>query len=514
MSFIDDMKIGKKLLGGFIIVLAIMAIIAAYGYISANDAAARSTEMYNNRLVPIQHLGAVDGDFQTIRAEIYRYVYVPSARTASVTTFASLKEDVKKEMDAYRTSQLTAEQKVDLEKFDTNYAVFITELEKVMKSADSDDTKAVDAALSAGSPLITARTNAVNAYKDLIQSNVDEAAGLDTASKAAASTAAFYLAILSIAGILIGLGVAIYLSGSITGPIDRVATHLKELSKGHLGNRLKMNRKDEIGEMAATMDQFSDDLQNQVIGTMKRIADGDLSMDVKVTDSQDEIGPALKTTVESLRSLIAEANMLSNAAVAGQLSVRGNPDKFKGGYREIIAGVNQTIEGIVVPVRSGMQTCNEYADGNFTARFDESVTIQGDLVRYKNAINNIGVQVSKALQIVNQQVGDLAASAEEANASVEEVSAGSAQVAKNASGVSVNAEKATQGVEQVQKAMEDLSRTIQDVATKSELVAKIVQDTTTFSKEGMELAQKTEQGMQGITKSDRKSTRLNSSHRL
>ena len=127
--------------------------------------------------------------------------------------------------------------------------------------------------------------------------------------------------------------------------------------------------------------------------------------------------------------------------------------------------------------------------------------VQGDFVKFKQALNNIGIEVSKSLSLINQQVGDLAASAEEANASVEEVSAGSAQVAKNASGVSVNAEKATQGVEQVQKAMEDLSRTIQDVATKSELVAKIVQDTTTFSKEGMELAQKTEQGMQGITKS-------------
>ena len=41
MSFVDDMKIGKKLIGGFLIVLAIMAIIALYGYTSANDAAMR-----------------------------------------------------------------------------------------------------------------------------------------------------------------------------------------------------------------------------------------------------------------------------------------------------------------------------------------------------------------------------------------------------------------------------------------------------------------------------------------
>jgi methyl-accepting chemotaxis protein len=193
--------------------------------------------------------------------------------------------------------------------------------------------------------------------------------------------------------------------------------------------------------------------------------------------------------------------MLSKAAVAGQLSTRGNAEKFKGGYRDVITGINETLDAVVKPVNEAMNVSNEYAQGNFTARFDEKISVQGDFVTFKQGLNNIGIQVSKALVSINQQVGDLAASAEEANASVEEVSAGSAQVAKNASGVSINAEKATQGIEQVQRAMEDLSHTVQDVATKSEMVAKLVQDTTTFSQEGMELAKKIEKGMQGITRS-------------
>jgi methyl-accepting chemotaxis protein len=501
MSFIDDMKIGKKLISGFIIVLVIMAVISVYAYSSANDAAARSKEMYNDRLVPIDQLGVVNGDFQQLRAELYRYIYVPSSRTAEVATMDSLKTDIKAQMDAYRGKQLTADEKLNLDKFDTNYAVFLTEYDKALRSADASDDKAVDAALAAGSPLITARTNTVAAYKQLIKDNVDTAANLDKASTAAASAATMYLAILSLAGILIGLGVAVYLSRSITVPINSVKDNLGELAKGHLGNRMKLTRKDEVGEMAAVMDQFSDDLQNNVIGTMKKIADGDLSVNVQNKDQQDEIGPALRTTTESLRALVAEATMLSNAAVAGQLATRGNADKFKGGYRDIVAGVNQTLDSVVGPVNEAMRVSNEYAKGNFTARVDEKLDVRGDFVKFKEALNNIGIEVSKSLSAINQQVGDLAASAEEANASVEEVSAGSNQVAKNASGVSINAEKATQGIEQVQKAMEDLSRTIQDVATKSELVAKIVQDTTTFSKEGMELAQKTEQGMQGITRS-------------
>src|SRR5208337_5104715 len=102
---------------------------------------------------------------------------------------------------------------------------------------------------------------------------------------------------------------------------------------------------------------------------------------------------------------------------------------------------------------------------------------------------------------INTQVTNLASSAEEANASVEEVAAGAGQVARNTAAVSANADKSTEGIEQVQKAMEDLSRTIQEVANKAEAVARIVDDTTTYSKEGMELAQKTDSGMQGITRS-------------
>jgi methyl-accepting chemotaxis protein len=501
MSFIDDMKIGKKLIGGFVIVLVIMAIIAAYGYTSSQDAAARSKDMYENHLSAIDQMGLISADYQQMRAELYRYIYVPSTRTATTTAIEGVKSNIKNNVDDFRKLDLTDKDKAALSTFDTNYAAFLVEYDKTLRAADANDDKAIDAALAAGSPLITARTNTVAAYKEIIKLNEDGAAELNKESSAAAATAALYMAILSIAGVLIGLGVALYMSKSITAPIDQVATNLKELSKGHLGNRLKLSRKDEVGEMAGVMDQFSDDLQNGVIGTMKKIADGDLSTELKAKDAQDEITPALMTTISSLRALVSEANMLSKAAVAGQLSTRGNADKFKGGYRDIVSGVNQTLDSVVGPVNEAMKVSNEYAQGNFTARVDEKLNVQGDFIKFKEALNNIGIQVSKVVGVISQQVGDLAASAEEANASVEEVSAGSAQVAKNASGVSVNAEKATQGVEQVQKAMEDLSRTIQDVATKSELVAKIVQDTTTFSKDGMELARKTETGMHGITRS-------------
>jgi len=193
--------------------------------------------------------------------------------------------------------------------------------------------------------------------------------------------------------------------------------------------------------------------------------------------------------------------MLAKAADEGKLKTRADASKHSGDYKKIVVGVNQTLDSVIEPVNEALRVSKGYATQDFTTRVDNNLKVPGDWLAFKEALNNIGIAVSAAVTNISSQVTDLAAGAEEANASVEEVTAGAGQVAKNTSAVSTNVEKSMAGIEQVQKAMEDLSRTIQEVATRADVTAKLVQDTTTYSKEGMDLARKTENGMQGITKS-------------
>jgi methyl-accepting chemotaxis protein len=495
------MKIGKKLLAGFLIVVLILVAIAALGYSSIQNMSAQENNLYLNNMLPLSAIKTADKDMYLIRGNVYKAILVPAEREASLVGAEDAMADLDKQLANYKAAELSDSEKSDLAKLEAGWKIYKEEVTKTNALVRQGDEKGAIASIATGTRLSDARKTITEGVNALVKAAGDNADISDKTFDANATSTSMTMIIAAIIAVIVAVAIALFLSKSITAPLDLASKNLKEMGLGHLGNRLKMNRKDEIGEMAMVMDEFSDDLQNQVVASMKKIADGDLSMDVKAKDAQDEIGPALRTTTESIRALVAEANMLSKAAVEGKLSTRGNADKFKGGYWEIVAGVNKTLDAVVGPVNEAMRVSGDYAQGNFTARFDDKLTVQGDFVKFKQALNNIGIEVAKSLSAINQQVGDLAASAEEANASVEEVSAGSGQVAKNASAVSVNAEKATQGIEQVQKAMEDLSHTIQDVATKSEAVAKIVQDTTNFSKEGMELAQKTEQGMQGITKS-------------
>jgi len=385
MSFIDDMKIGKKLIGGFLIIVLILVVVAAIGYVQMGAMDKADTSLYEDRALPLGQLGLASSDFQQMRAELYRYIAVPDARAASETAIAELRTNIKKNMDAYRATLLTAEEKTNLAAFDTNYAAFNTQFDATIAAVDKKDQKAVDAALAAGSPLITARTGAATAINSLVTINSDEAKKLSDANTALYNSSSMMMIIATIVGIIIAIALALFLSKSITGPLDLANRNLKELGNGHLGNRMKMTRKDEIGEMATTMDTFSDNLQNKVVGVMKKIAEGDLSTDVQAMDAQDEIAPALRTITVSLQALVADANLLSKAAVEGKLDTRADASKHKGDYQKIVAGVNNTLDAVIGPLNVAAEYVDRISKGDIPAKITDNYN--GDFNEIKNNLN-------------------------------------------------------------------------------------------------------------------------------
>lgn len=116
------------------------------------------------------------------------------------------------------------------------------------------DKATYEAQLKAGSPLINVRADTVAAYTALLDINIKEAGRVDKQSDEMATSSSMMILIATIIAIVAGLGIALYISKSITGPVAQVAENLNELKKGHLGARLNLTRKDEIGDMARTMD--------------------------------------------------------------------------------------------------------------------------------------------------------------------------------------------------------------------------------------------------------------------
>ena len=85
---------------------------------------------------------------------------------------------------------------------------------------------------------------------------------------------------------------------------------------------------------------------------------------------------AVNETVEQVRArlkaLVADAAMLSSAAVEGRFSVRAEASRHDGDYGRIVQGVNDTLDAILAPIQEMAAMLDALAAGRLASRLDAS----------------------------------------------------------------------------------------------------------------------------------------------
>jgi methyl-accepting chemotaxis protein len=105
----------------------------------------------------------------------------------------------------------------------------------------------------------------------------------------------------------------------------------------------------------------------------------------------------LNSCVHALKSLINDANMLSNAAAQGVLSTRADATKHWGDYRKIVEGVNATLDSVVGPLNVAAACVDSISRGNIPAKITDNYN--GDFNTIKNNLNT-------CIDAVNRLVSD------------------------------------------------------------------------------------------------------------
>src|SRR6056297_2207428 len=203
--------------------------------------------------------------------------------------------------------------------------------------------------------------------------------------------------IISAVVIITGILVAFFVGKLIAKPVIKMKYLVEEMSKGHLSERMKITTKDEIGDMAETMNSFMNNLQKYLIENLDKLSNGDLDTDIQIVDEKDEIGPALKKTRDSLQELTDETKMLIDAAVAGKLSTRGDDSKFNGAYQDIVKGINETLDAVVGPLNVTSEYVERISNGDIPEKITDNYN--GDFNTIKNNLN-------KCVDAVNLLVKD------------------------------------------------------------------------------------------------------------
>ncbi|WP_347986750.1 methyl-accepting chemotaxis protein [Methylomonas sp. AM2-LC] len=208
----------------------------------------------------------------------------------------------------------------------------------------------------------------------------------------------------------------------------------------------------------------------------------------------------LNTCIGAINNLVADANMLSIAAVEGQLQTRADASQHQGDFRKIVQGFNDTLDGVILPVNEAVEvlTLVEQGDltriirGNYKGQLgDFKDTVNNTIAKLSQTISevissadqlgNASEQISATSQSLSQASSEQAASVEQTSASIEEMAASINQNAENAKVTDGMASKAsheaTEGgvaVKQTVDAMKEIANKIgiiDDIAYQTNMLA-------------------------------------------
>ncbi len=132
-----------------------------------------------------------------------------------------------------------------------------------------------------------------------------------------------------------------------------------------------------------------------------RISKGDIP--AKITDSYNgdfnEIKNNLNMCVDAVNALVADANVLSKAAVDGRLATRADATKHQGEFRKIVQGVNDTLDAVIGPLNVAAGYVDRISKGDIPPKITDKYN--GDFNEIKNNLNT-------CVDAVNALVGDAA----------------------------------------------------------------------------------------------------------
>jgi len=468
---LKNMKIGAKLIGGFLIVSAILVVMAMLSHGSMKNLDGNTKTMYQERMKPLTGLNSAYTIFYFIRGNLYKYFLIPKDRPGLVTEIHGQFDAVDKNMELYRQKNLTDEEKKNLKIFDDNLKSYRKDCDYVMASVDEGLTKKPLEMLAHNGSISDTRQAVDGAFSRLttINDNLAEQSYLDSGAMFSHATELNQVA--AVVAIALSLLLGFILARTITVPLDKCVKMIQEMGRGHLNNRLHINAKDEMGVLAQNMDRFADELQNVVIGTMKKISNGDLSAEITAKDNRDEISPALQGTIANLKALIADANLLCQAALDGDLSKRANANSHKGDYRKVIQGFNETLDAVIGPINEAALVLEQVAKRNLTVRVQGDYT--GDHAKIKESINLAVDNLDKGLIQVAQNTQTLASASEELTAISHEMSKNAEKNSGQSNVVSAAAEQVSTNIRMVAAASEELNASIKEIAKNAAEAARV-----------------------------------------
>jgi methyl-accepting chemotaxis protein len=368
-----NMKMKTKLFLAFAVIALVMLIVGGVGYLGMSKMAANISEIGGNRLPSVVSLYELATNMGLIQ-KTERTLLVPEFLKNEKEVAHQMKnletywKDVEKAWKVYEPLPQTKEEEVVWKEFVSQWETWKKYHAQLMESVKNQKRDAA-VVLAVGAERESFKAAEGSLYK-LVALNDKYAAQEAKDGNAVASSSKMGLLVAAIIGIILAIGF------------------------GYFTTRIILNQ---LGEDPAYVAELAG-----------RVAAGDVSMDINVKGKDERsLIIAMQRMVENIRSLVADANMLSKAAVEGKLATRADVSKHGGDFQKIVQGVNDTLDAVIGPLNVAAEYVDRISKGDIPQKITDSYN--GDFNEIKNNLNTcidaIGTMVDETGVVIKAAVG-------------------------------------------------------------------------------------------------------------
>ena len=168
---------------------------------------------------------------------------------------------------------------------------------------------------------------------------------------------------------------------------------------------------------------------------------------------------------------MTDVNLLSQAALDGDLSKRADANSHKGDYRKVIQGFNETLDAVIGPINEAASVMDQVSKRDLTVRVKGNYV--GDHAKIKESINLAVDNLDKGLIQVAQNTQTLASASEELTAIGHEMSRNAEKNSGQSNVVSAAAEQVSTNIRMVAAAAEELNASIKEIAKNTTEAARV-----------------------------------------
>ena len=402
-----NMKIASKLIVGFIVVALLAAVIGGVGIISINAIGKDVDTLYATRTLGIVYIANTEVAYQRIRFNVVKGLLAAgtSAQEDSLNKIGDYMTQVDDNIKAYAGVVSDSVDQQQYSQLQTQWTVYLDEVNNavnMMRTGKNEEAKAL-----VFGDMQTVANDLQLTFDQMYDDNITDAQMTAEKDQQTIKTSIILMISIAVAGVIIAVALGIVISRMISIPINLITDDAEKLALGDVditsGSGTIGN--DEIGRLTAAFVKMADGRKEQV-HEVKRLATGDLTVDLVMQSDKDVLNRSLITLIDNLDELVVSIQGSADQVASGATLVSNSSITLSQGATEQASSVEELTASLEEIASKTSQNAQNAQKANNLAQNAKSGAETGnsqmqDMLLAMEEISTASASINKIIKVID-----------------------------------------------------------------------------------------------------------------